>query len=64
MAWVQGKLWLAKILWTFDIAKLADQSFDVDGALLHYGFFEKPELKVRFVPVDREKEYLVRNGQR
>ncbi|KAI0903546.1 cytochrome P450 [Ustulina deusta] len=64
MAWVQGKLLLAKILWTFDIAKLADQSFDLDGTLLHYGFFEKPELKVRFVPVDREKEYLVRNGQR
>ncbi|KAI1506764.1 cytochrome P450 [Biscogniauxia marginata] len=61
MAWMQGKLFLAKVLWMFDIVKAPNQHFDLDKTLLHYGFFEKPELRVRFLPVKREKEYAVRN---
>ncbi|KAI1349115.1 cytochrome P450 [Xylaria sp. FL0043] len=63
MAWMQGKIFLAKVLWTFDIVKAVDQPFDLDRTLLHYGFFQKPELKVRFIPVDRERECLIRNGE-
>ncbi|KAI0397649.1 cytochrome P450 [Xylariaceae sp. FL0594] len=50
MAWMQGRLFLAKVLWTFNIEKLDDQYFELEKDLLHYGFFEKPELMVRFVP--------------
>ncbi|OTA98780.1 hypothetical protein M426DRAFT_325728 [Hypoxylon sp. CI-4A] len=51
MAWLQGKLFLAKTPWVFDIFKVPNQNYDLDKTLLHYGFFEKPELNVRFVPV-------------
>lgn len=54
MAWMQGKLFMAKVLWTFDIFKVAGQHFDLEMTLLHYGFLVKPELKVRFVPVARK----------
>ena len=50
MAWMQGKLLMAKVLWTFDLAKVSGQAFSLERDLLHYGFLTKPELKVRFVP--------------
>ncbi|KAI6084063.1 cytochrome P450 [Hypoxylon rubiginosum] len=56
MAWVQAKLFLAKVFWAFDVVKVPNQDFDLDNTLLHYGFFEKPELKVRFVPIERDGE--------
>ena len=43
MAWMQGKLFVAKVLWTFDVVKLPGQQFDLEGTLLHYGFLAKPE---------------------
>ena len=51
MAWMQGEIFMAKVLWTFDVAKVPGQDFDLERTLLHYGFLAKPELKVRFVPV-------------
>jgi cytochrome P450 len=53
MAWMQAKLFLAKVLWTFDVLEVEEQDFDLDRDLLHYGFFEKPEVYVRFVEVSR-----------
>ncbi|KAI1085484.1 cytochrome P450 [Whalleya microplaca] len=38
MAWLQGKLFLAKVLWTFDVIKVDNQDFDLEKDLLHYGF--------------------------
>jgi hypothetical protein len=54
MAWMQGRLFMAKVLWTFDVIKLPGQNVDLEKSLLHYGFFTKPEVKVRFVPVSRK----------
>lgn len=51
MAWMQAKLFMVKVLWTFDVVKASGQDFDLEKTLLHYGFFEKPELFVRFQPV-------------
>lgn len=49
MAWMQGKLFLAKVLWTYDVVKVpGQQHFDLESTLLHYGFLAKPELRVRF----------------
>ncbi|KAI2620575.1 cytochrome P450 [Hypoxylon sp. NC1633] len=51
LAWLEGKLFLAKVLWKFDVVKVPNQPFDLENGLIHYGFFEKPELYVRFAPV-------------
>lgn len=61
MAWMQGKLFMAKVLWTFDVAKVPGQHFDLERTLLHYGFLAKPELKVRFLSVARERSNAVWN---
>ena len=53
---MEGKLFVAKVLWTFDVVKVPGQHFDLERSLLHYGFLAKPELKVRFVPVARKEE--------
>ena len=53
LAWMQGKLFIAKVLWTFDVVKVSGQHFDLERTLLHYGFLAKPELRIRFVPVAR-----------
>jgi len=54
MAWVQAKLFIAKLLWTFDVRLAPGQHVDLEGPLLHYGFLIKPELKVKFEKVSRE----------
>lgn len=59
MAWMQGKLFIAKVLWTFDVVKVPGQQFDLESALLHYGFLAKPELKVRFMPVDKKVSDMI-----
>ncbi|KAK4184059.1 cytochrome P450 monooxygenase [Podospora australis] len=52
IAWLQGNLLMAKILWTFDVAKAnRNEHVDVDKELRHFGFFVKPKLRVRFLPV-------------
>jgi hypothetical protein len=56
MAWMQGRLFLAKVLWTFDVVKVQGQNADLEGTLLHYGFFAKLEIRVRFAPVRRGRD--------
>jgi cytochrome P450 len=53
MAWTQAKLFLAKVLWKFEVEEVEGQGFNLERDLLHYGFFEKPEMYVRFVDVMR-----------
>ena len=53
---MQAKLFIAKVLWTFDLVKVPGQVFDLEKSLRHYGFLDKPELRVRFVPVTRSNE--------
>lgn len=45
-------MFLAKVLWSFNVEKVPGQNFDLERTLLHYDFFEKPEIQVRFVPVE------------
>jgi len=61
LAWMEGKLFMAKVLWTFDVVKVPGQHFDLEKTLLHYGFLAKPELRVRFVPVARKRSNAVWN---
>ena len=51
---MQGRLFMAKVLWTFDLAEVRGQNVDAERTMLHYGALIKPEVKVRFVPVNRD----------
>jgi len=55
MAWVQGRLYIAKLLWTFDVSMVPGQEVDLEGTLLHFGFLIKPEVRVRLAQVVRKK---------
>ncbi|KUJ13112.1 cytochrome P450 [Mollisia scopiformis] len=55
MTWMQARLFMAKLLWTFDVIRVPGQQIDLERSLLHYGFLIKPELKVRFVPVRKDE---------
>jgi hypothetical protein len=52
VAWTQAQLFLAKVLWKFDVSAVEGQRVDLENDLRHYGFFEKPKVWVRFVPVE------------
>lgn len=64
VARAEARLFLAKILWQFDVVKAPGETLDMEGVerkLLHFGFLEKPRLMVRFVPVQR-RESILTNG--
>ncbi|KAI0107510.1 cytochrome P450 [Nemania sp. FL0031] len=53
LAWAEARLFLAKVLWQFDIVQVSKPELDMEifeRAQLHYGFMVKPDVKVRFVP--------------
>ncbi|KAI0145540.1 cytochrome P450 [Xylariaceae sp. FL1272] len=55
IAWWQSRLFIAKVIWTFDIALLPSGnpvSFDRD--MKAYGFWVKPEMRARFTMAVRE----------
>lgn len=52
VSWTQGRLFMAKVLWTFDLVKLPDQHIDLEEART-WAFWVKPEVRVKFVPVKR-----------
>jgi cytochrome P450 len=51
VAWMQGRLFIAKVLWSFDIAKGPGQYPSLETTLHHFGFFEKLERDIRFVDI-------------
>ncbi|KAJ2987027.1 hypothetical protein NUW58_g4730 [Xylaria curta] len=54
LAWAEAKLFLAKVLWQFDVVQASDKGLDMEAferKQLHYGFMVKPDVNVRFVPV-------------
>lgn len=55
-AWIQAKMFITKVLWTFDVVDVPGQHLDLERNLLHYGFFAKPELRVTFMLMSRGGE--------
>jgi hypothetical protein len=53
MACAQGKLFIAKGPWNFDVFDVEGHGLNLNRDCLHYGFFEKPEIEARFVFVPR-----------
>ncbi|KAI1375296.1 isotrichodermin C-15 hydroxylase [Hypoxylon crocopeplum] len=56
IAWQQVKLFMAKVLWTFNMEAVRgmDKSFDKDFSL--HAMWKRPQIWVRFHPVQREEE--------
>ncbi|KAI1661697.1 cytochrome P450 [Daldinia decipiens] len=50
IAWWQSRLFIAKVLWTFDLEMVSGQNINMDKDLRGWGMYEKPEVRVRFVP--------------
>ena len=55
VAWMQTRLFIAKLLWSFDIELVPGQDLDWDRDFRLYAMLEKPKLYVKFRPVVREK---------
>ncbi|KAI0875519.1 cytochrome P450 [Hypoxylon argillaceum] len=54
IAWWQARLFLAKVLWKFDPELVPGQEINIDKNLRVYGLYIKPEVRVRFIPSNRE----------
>ncbi|OTA64848.1 cytochrome P450 [Hypoxylon sp. EC38] len=49
IAWWQSRLFIAKVLWTFDLEMVRGQQVNIDRDLRGWGIYQKPEVYVRFV---------------
>ncbi|RYP69623.1 hypothetical protein DL769_005243 [Monosporascus sp. CRB-8-3] len=56
IAWWQSRVFVAKVLWTFDLEMVSGQQIDMDRDLRGWGMYEKPEVCVRFIPVAQKEE--------
>ncbi|KAI0393876.1 cytochrome P450 [Xylariaceae sp. FL0594] len=54
LAWRQTKLFIAKVLWKFDVEMLPGQAITFEKDFRMYGMWEKPEFRVRFRPRNNE----------
>lgn len=50
IAWWQGRIFLAKTIWMFDLELVEGSRVDLDRDLRGWGMYEKPDVRVRFVP--------------
>ncbi|TGO60963.1 hypothetical protein BCON_0031g00410 [Botryotinia convoluta] len=55
IAWAQMKLYIAKVLWTFDVEAVPGQDLSFDRDFSVYTMWNKPQFWVRFVPVKSEE---------
>ncbi|EMR64158.1 putative isotrichodermin c-15 hydroxylase protein [Eutypa lata UCREL1] len=53
-AWRQTRLFIAKVLWSFDVEVLPGQNIVFEDAFRQYAMWEKPKFWVRFHEVERE----------
>lgn len=51
IAWRQSRLFVAKVLWKFDLEIIKGQHLDMDRDLRGWAMYVKPDLRVRFTPV-------------
>ncbi|KAI0153072.1 cytochrome P450 [Xylariaceae sp. FL1272] len=53
LAWRQTRLFVAKVLWSFDMEAVPGQSMVFERDFKIYGMWEKPSFRARFLPVVR-----------
>ncbi|TVY78282.1 Cytochrome P450 monooxygenase radP [Lachnellula suecica] len=56
IAWWQSRVFIAKVLWTFDLEMVSGQQVDMDRDLRGWGMYEKPEIRVKFLAVKGKME--------
>jgi cytochrome P450 len=54
LAWHETRLFVAKLLWSFDVEMLPNQKIVFERDFKMYAMWEKPEFRVHFHPVVRE----------
>ncbi|KAJ2985343.1 hypothetical protein NUW58_g5586 [Xylaria curta] len=54
IAWMQVRLFVGMVLWTFDISQAPGTKLDFERDFITYGFWVKPELMVNFI--ERQKD--------
>ncbi|KAI0203698.1 cytochrome P450 [Astrocystis sublimbata] len=52
IAWWQSRVFVAKVLWRFDLEMMPGQQVDLDRDLRGWGMYQKPEVRVRFVSAE------------
>lgn len=55
-AWRQGRVFMARVLWTFNLEMVPGQDVDMHRDLRGWGLYKKPEVRVRFVPARGNKD--------
>jgi cytochrome P450 len=55
IAWWQSRVFVAKVMWAFDLEMVAGHEIDLNKEMKGWGMYVKPEIRLRFVPVSREK---------
>lgn len=50
IAWAETKLFVAKVLWTFEMKAVPDQKIQFDRHFTFYSMWENPEFWVKFEP--------------
>ncbi|KAI0899974.1 cytochrome P450 [Annulohypoxylon nitens] len=54
LAWRQTRIFIAKVLWAFDVEMLPSQNIVFEKDFRMFGMWEKPSFWVRFHPVQRD----------
>ncbi|KAI0180131.1 cytochrome P450 [Hypoxylon sp. FL1284] len=54
IAWWQSRVFIAKVIWAFDLELVPGQDINMDRDLKGWGMYQKPEVRVKFVPVVRK----------
>jgi cytochrome P450 len=54
VAWWQSRVFMARVLWTFNLEMAPGQDVNLERDLRGWGMYEKPEIRVRFVPVTQK----------
>lgn len=55
---MQARLFIAKVLWSFDLVGVPGEEINFERDFITYGFWVKPKLMVRFVPANRDRDGL------
>ncbi|KAI0142808.1 cytochrome P450 [Xylariaceae sp. FL1272] len=50
IAWTQARLFVGKVLWSFDLGTCSIPIPDIEKDFVHYGFWVKPEFQLSFQP--------------
>ncbi|KAI0147679.1 cytochrome P450 [Xylariaceae sp. FL1272] len=60
IAWWQSRLFVAKLLWSFDLEMCADDPLNIDKDVRGWGMYVRPAMRVRFTPATQDSSFTVK----